>query len=165
MKKEMWQLCQIRQGPEIIIHNGDWVGYFQTADGVNYSSVGGSYDSLEELRAGQQIQEHPCKCCGGLISKPTVRMKTMMLCFSCDFWHNRIEEYKKSDPNLCIINGTQYQVLKETGDDRRFNGFAGRKFCIEKDGKQIITTNLWFCGDIPERFRSQMPDNAKFIKL
>lgn len=42
-------------------------------------------------------------------------------------------------------------------------GFGGRRFWIRFfDGKTVTTNNLWYQGRIPDEFRSELPDNAKF---
>jgi len=43
-------------------------------------------------------------------------------------------------------------------------GFGGAEFKIKfKDGRTVVTQNLWSVGDIPEEYRNALPDNAKFI--
>src|SRR5205823_2378018 len=44
-----------------------------------------------------------------------------------------------------------------------FRGFGGTRFVIEMfDGTRFVTTNLWTQGEIPDRFRHLLPDNARF---
>jgi hypothetical protein len=83
------------------------------------------------------------------------------LCFSCWFWTEKIKD--KNKPQTVIAKGEMYWIGNEqyTGS---FRGFDGRKFIIEfNDGDIVTTTNLWFNGKIPERFREELKDNAKFI--
>jgi len=86
------------------------------------------------------------------------------LCFNCSFWTGIKEEYDKG--HKLVIDGNAYQVGEELPDHSpAFRGFAGRRFTIRQNGGKIIkTSNLWHNGKIPDRFREQMPDNAKFIQ-
>ena len=80
-------------------------------------------------------------------------------CYSKQFWIEKIEVKDK----LTIINGECYFIGDEN-DTSYFRGHAGRKFKIQKDNGEIIeTTNLWYNGEIPEEFREELKDNAKFI--
>jgi len=45
-----------------------------------------------------------------------------------------------------------------------FKGFGGRDFSIKfYDGRDIKTSNLWYQGEIPERFKEFLSDNAEFV--
>jgi len=78
-------------------------------------------------------------------------------CFHCDFWVQKIQSGKG-----VRINGHHYQIGRE-GD--AFPGFSGRRFVILfRDGTRVVTTNLWHQGEIPERFRDTLPDNAEFTE-
>ena len=42
-------------------------------------------------------------------------------------------------------------------------GFGGGCFWIRfKDGKTLTTNNLWYNGEVPSEFRSELPDTAEF---
>lgn len=89
--------------------------------------------------------------------------ENMNYCFSCEFWKEKEQLYNEG--NLIVINGRGYVVDNE--DSRRsFRGSAGRKFTIYRydTGETITTTNLWTNGDVPERFRNVLQDNAKFLE-
>jgi len=84
------------------------------------------------------------------------------LCFSCNFWNEKIGI--KNDPMVVRIDGCHYQIEDEIDEPIAFRGYGGRKFVILfDDGRKIVTTNLWFQGEIPKRFQERLPDNAKFI--
>lgn len=81
-------------------------------------------------------------------------------CFECSLWRERLSLVGNS--NVAIINGTFYTIGDEDSKDP-FRGFGGDKFIIKfKDGREVITTNLWCGGEISEHWRSQFPDNADF---
>lgn len=78
-------------------------------------------------------------------------------CFLCDFWVRKIQSGKG-----VRIAGHHYQIGVEGS---AFPGFSGRRFVILfRDGTKIVTTNLWHQGEIPERFRGELPDNAEFTE-
>jgi hypothetical protein len=44
-------------------------------------------------------------------------------------------------------------------------GFGGIEWKIlYKDGRFVVTRNLWFGGDIPKEYWEALPDNAEFVK-
>ena len=81
-------------------------------------------------------------------------------CFSCSIWRERLPLVGR--PNIAIIDGTFYTIGDED-DPSPFRGFGGDKFVIKfKDGREVVTTNLWCGGDIDEHWKSKFPDNASF---
>ena len=87
--------------------------------------------------------------------------KARQLCFHCLFWHEKID--RRDDPIVARIDGSHYVIGDERQGKGQFSGFGGRRFAITfHDGRTIITHNLWSQGDIPERFRSRLPDNASW---
>jgi hypothetical protein len=97
------------------------------------------------------------------------RMNKDKLCFSCVHWDL---ESNKNDPRRVIIDGYCYGVGdKEPPRDGKGRvrgemwGFGGRRFDIEiiATGQKFTTHNLWGGGNIPERFREKLPDNARFL--
>lgn len=82
------------------------------------------------------------------------------LCFDCDFWLEYVE--RASESTSIRVDGRHYII----GDEQAvsiFRGHGGREFRIEfKDGRIVTSTNLWQQGEIPERFRDKLPDNAVF---
>ena len=81
------------------------------------------------------------------------------LCFNCLFWTEYVET--KSDHSHLVVNNNHYVIGPATGYQ---GGFGGAKFNIKfNDGREVTTTNLWMQGDIPERFRDRLPNNAVFV--
>ena len=83
-------------------------------------------------------------------------------CFECSFWEGQI-----GAGNNVVIAGVHYRVdfaqpLK-TGDPNHL-GMSGRKYHIQMtDGRSVVTNDLWYQGQIPERFRDRLPDNAVMV--
>ena len=76
-----------------------------------------------------------------------------------DYWLKRIE--RRNCETQVVIDGTMYQIGRE--DESGFRGFGGRPFAIEFfDKRKVVTTNLWCNGKIPDEYRNQLPDNAKW---
>lgn len=106
-----------------------------------------------------------CKLCGAketpntYFTAPSMWRKEM--CFSCDLWTRRAEELKTyPEHTIAIANGTYYCIGDENTNGIR--GFGGAKVKITfNDGTEIISTNLWCGGDIPDHLRTLLPDNAK----
>lgn len=91
-------------------------------------------------------------------------MEERHLCHSCNFWHNHIENDATVNKDVFVIaNGVHYIIGDENSTDY-FRGFGGAKVTIKfKDGRVIKSSNLWCQGNIPERFRNEMPDNAEIV--
>ena len=107
-----------------------------------------------------------CKECGIEVDSTkwsdTLDLETKQLCHNCNFWMDYVEE--ADDPNSVRINGNHYWVGNEEDfKDKGMRGFDGKLFVIKfKDGRVVRTTNLWYQGQIPERFEDRLPDNATF---
>ena len=113
-----------------------------------------------------------CKECSAEISlnymeSSKTRMIERKLCFICLFWSNYVDcvEFGTiATQRIARINHKHF-VIGNEGKSRRaeFRGYGGAKFVIIfNNGDRVETTNLWAQGEIPERFRNRLPDNAKF---
>ena len=81
-------------------------------------------------------------------------------CFKKHYWNQIVKEKEEH----IVINGVCYC---DDGDrperNAPFLGHSGRRFWIKYlDGRTITTNNLWYQGEIPEEYRSALPDNAEF---
>ena len=89
------------------------------------------------------------------------------LCFDCSFWENLITKAEQRESGSIRIDGHHYYVdLKNPikGGIPSHRGFAGRSWNIRfRDGATVRTDNLWYQGQIPERFKDRLPDNADFV--
>ena len=83
-------------------------------------------------------------------------------CFDCSFWIKKIDISEEDQARRVIVNGQHHRLgIDNVGP---FRGFGGRAFRIQfQDGRIVETSNLWHQGEIPEKFREWLPDNATFI--
>lgn len=120
-------------------------------------------DSLPEEHRQPPTRCQHCRCYINFNYMNYLALISHQSCFTCNHWLEVIERYKSGD--LLVIDGTTYHDAGRSSEPRRsFLGFGGREFQIQtQDGKIIRTNNLWCGGEIPERWRPQLPDNAKFL--
>jgi hypothetical protein len=105
-----------------------------------------------------------CIICGREIdeSKYSHKIICSSECFHIDFWNDNVEI--KDDPKVVRVNGEQYYIGKENSRSS-FRGFGGNKFTIKFfDGREVVSTNLWYNGKIPKDYKELLPDNAEFIR-
>lgn len=100
------------------------------------------------------------------------QMRGRQLCFSCNFWINRIEKFDEDgDRTYLTVDGAVYSFYtKEPMVDKSkhgFLGFGGRVWWIyfPSTDTRIKTNNLWHGGDVPEHFRDRIKDNAEFLHV
>lgn len=80
------------------------------------------------------------------------------ICFTCAFW--RVTASRKHET---VIDGRIYMVGNRP-EGGKFNGMAGRRFEIEYfDGRKVTTFDLWSGGEIPEKYKPQISDTARFL--
>jgi galactose-1-phosphate uridylyltransferase len=86
------------------------------------------------------------------------------LCIYCGIWENRARSNR--DRNQVRVDGKLYVILHERRDTRFAEDAMLYAHHIEfKNKNKSFTTNLAYCGIIPDYFKSRLPDNAKFIEL
>jgi hypothetical protein len=117
----------------------------------------------------QNNKEIKCSICGNednlnrwVKCNQTKIMEQENVCFNCAFW---LEKIALTDENTVVVNGVRYTIGDENSNSP-FKGFGGREFNIEFfDGRKVTSHNMWYQGEIPERFRSypELQDNARFI--
>ena len=110
-----------------------------------------------------------CKDCGveGYYTDYVGQEKSIIdsegVCFSCAFWRVRVPGLKTPAPTTAIIDHRLYTIGPRT-EYSRHNGMAGRKFVIKfHDGRIVSTRDLWSSGEILEKYRAEIPDNAEFL--
>jgi hypothetical protein len=92
------------------------------------------------------------------------------------FWEDIIAQDSKPDSNAVIVNHRHYYIGNEyPKDGNGFRGFGGRLFqwrwldemsaayqeAVEAPIRQ--STNMWYQGIIPPKFREALPDNAVWV--
>lgn len=115
-----------------------------------------------------------CRECGGNIEpnrwQPRIGRVLVenQLCIRCQGWLEAVLE--KDDPKQVRVDGWVFNIAPEDPELRKMTGgfglgHGGRRFRIRfDDGREVVTTNLWNSGEIPERFRKRLPDNAVFVR-
>jgi len=85
-------------------------------------------------------------------------------CFECSFWLKKVELPQEDKSRQVIFSGQHYMIGVE--DSGPIKGFGGSKFIIFfYDGRKVETSNLWSQGEIPERFRKMLLDNAHLFPV
>ncbi len=135
--------------------------------GGEVCSMSRGYDTLDELKVKEKITDNPCCSCGGIVITNYTNgqvLRDKNLCFSCNFWDEKIEEQHK--PNKFVINGAFYSDGGRSNKPNHCLGFGGAEFKIETfDGRIIETNNLWCASKISKYYIDKFPDNAKFCKV
>lgn len=94
------------------------------------------------------------------------QLRERQFCFYCSFWWDYVEMRADGDTFMGnriarILNNHYILMPYEQGKPL---GFGGREFVIRfLDGTEVTTRNLWHQGEIPERFRVHLPNNAVFV--
>lgn len=104
-----------------------------------------------------------CVVCGGL-DKMAYPYSDPGTCFLCSFWlqHSRWDRVENAGRAL-VVNGHHY-LIGEPGAFGSERGFYGAEFIFEwVAGGRGSSTNMWYQGEVPARFRHLFPDNARFI--
>lgn len=110
-----------------------------------------------------------CSCCGVPMEIDTFDQRASLtklmhkkqLCFTCAFWKDKIEN---PVPDREIINGSHYVIHEWQSERCHFQGFGGASmYILKNDGTVKRSNNVWFQGNIPDRFKSELSNTAKFI--
>ena len=164
MKKKTWFLASNKE-ETIILHATPQDAISKKL--FNWGSLSASSETKENLIKDQGIPVEPCKVCGNVFGTnfhDPVKQKLLEknICHTCDFWQSK--EDIKDNPRTVRVKGTHYYIEDDKPHNTSFLGFGGAEFNIKfNDGRLVITHNLWCQGDIPERFRGKLPDNAVFL--
>lgn len=119
------------------------------------------------MSAETDTMRRVCKDCGAVdystAFTPNCAEKKVIdaegVCFTCAYW--RVAIAKKHDT---VIEGRIYSVGNVHRPPGPHNGMAGRRFDIEYfDGRLVTTHDLWGGSEVPERYRQQIPDTARFL--
>lgn len=126
-----------------------------------------AYDTEEELRDKEKIVGI-CEC-GSLISAKYGgdsgrAMAKHNCCFTCAFWLEKVEMSPSDAARRLIVGGVHHMVAPEDRNDG-FRGFGGYRFKFRRLGQDNVetSTNVWYQGEIPKRFRALLPDNAEWV--
>ena len=141
--------------------------WFSGQYGGMYGKSSAPYRTREEAEAtlahesGQPTTT--CTHCGYLINFAYMNWRSLLkhkACFICDHWLSVIE---RDNPKRIVIDGHIYSDGGRNRQSLGTLGFGGREFhIVMNDGTEIKTNNLWSGGEIPEKWRERLPDNARF---
>lgn len=86
-------------------------------------------------------------------------------CFSCAFWTTRLD-CKTVIDGMAVYPGDR--TAEDVDGKHHPLGCSGALMHIEYTsgefaGVRISTQDLWHSGEVPEAFREQLPDNAKYL--
>lgn len=93
-------------------------------------------------------------------------------CYTDMFWseHHRLDNEnagRRGRGEAVVVDGAHYIVNPVVENPRvpRALGMGGRlmRFRLQ-DGRVLESNDVWFQGDIPERWRDRLPDNAEFYR-
>lgn len=90
------------------------------------------------------------------------RLVSVGICPDCDFWMDKWR--MRDNPEVARINGNHYMIGKTVANPLQPKGMGGIRIHFN-DGRVVTTDSLWHQGEIPERFRTCLPDNAVFAEL
>lgn len=79
-------------------------------------------------------------------------------CWDCQFWVKRLVH----DPRRVFVDQSHgYCTIGGAAAPSKHNGFAGAWWTITfDDGRVVETCDLWFGGEVPERFRDRLIPTA-----
>lgn len=118
----------------------------------------GPYQVKEHAGRFYALEEGRCSSSG-----PTLESAMHSVNLYRNFWREKIAI--KDEPTTARINGWHYQIGDESPSYAPTRGFGGERHTIRfRDGREVVTTNLWTQGEIPAYLRNELPDNAEFVK-
>lgn len=154
-------------GPGIHVAPGaertEWVGTHPHRRQETYVDTWGRYFR------GKLDHEDRCQECGlwieyGGFAGMERERAPIAFCWDCKFWLARIP----LDGKHFVAEGSDglpyYYSLGPHAIPSSHNGFGGAWHTVTfNDGRVVETCDLWFGGDVPERFRDRLPVTATLI--
>jgi hypothetical protein len=117
-----------------------------------------------------------CKLCPGKGSAAEVagvgeRMARWRVCRSCDFWltcagYRALGDQDPDGRRVLRVDGRHYMTWtdeQERPPETGYTSRADRPYVLLEDEIVRSARWLWLMGTIPDRFREQLPDNARFL--
>jgi DNA-directed RNA polymerase subunit RPC12/RpoP len=141
-------------------------------DKLNHTPNGYVCDECVPEELVQRGPSMRCSLCGNReifgsgSDKDVARFRANQMCFSCDHFYQLIPI--KDEPTTVRVEGRHYMIAPDLPErtDSWHAGHGGALFRIQfNDGRYAESRNLWCQGDIPEHFRTQLPDNATFLPI
>jgi hypothetical protein len=90
----------------------------------------------------------------------------LMICdevFSRRFWDEKV--VIKDAPYVMRVEHCHY-IIGNPDPTNPFRGHGGAKFIFERldTGERIVSTNVWYQGEIPTDYDDILPDNARIVE-
>lgn len=100
-----------------------------------------------------------CDACG----QPQAYTNGTSTCYPCVFWQTWVAD--RDRPYAVRVGGHHYSIhAAPPGTPKAHKGMSGDLRTVRFfDGRTVETDNVWHQGEIPVRFRAQLPDNAEFV--
>lgn len=141
----------------------EWIGEWPNREKVAF------IDSWVRMLRGTFDHEDRCQECdkfieyGRFIGMERERAP-LAHCWDCKFWLPRIAALH--DGKHFVAEGSDgkpyWYSLGSKKTPSSHNGFAGRWHTVTfTDGRVVETCDLWFGGDVPERFQDRLPVTAE----
>jgi len=128
-------------------------------------------DGGEPCAVGEHADDFTCRECGDVFNTGYPlggdRLRKAGLCLNCDFWHSVIRSVEAG--GSFVIDGHAYTVGREPSaydlkHHRSHLGFGGERWHVRwPKGREVVSHNVSHRGEVPERFRGRLPDNAEHV--
>jgi hypothetical protein len=115
---------------------------------------------IADAAAAEAGQAHPCEHCKGADSEERYAWR----CFTCKYWLDLVA--LGVDGRSIICAGIHQRLGTQTERVApELRGHSGRKARVHYlDGRVVETVDLWYQGEIPQRFRDQLADNVSRVE-
>lgn len=143
---------------------------FTSDDGIRWKCDPAAQSGLSGCTLQHLVEmfDHdlPDCACGAVIQARDGRRTDR--CFSCNHWLRLNEEYGDTRLVMLTYTGERGHYLdggRSSGPSSSL-GFGGAelRWRMLSTGEERSTNNMWFQGDIPERFHDMFPINAEMIR-
>lgn len=163
MREDKWQPWHVHHGKY------GWCIREVNADGGESSMSFGDDKVAAEAELARIRANGDCVECGSplydhWIEPVKTQVLTRELCHTCLHWTGYVET--SANPAHLVVNGYHYVIEPDRPKGYRgFEGHGGAEFVIRfKDGREVVSHNLWAQGRIPRWFRDRLPDSAEFVQ-
>lgn len=124
------------------------------------------FPGLEKHHA-YALPPHYCVDCGqrdllGWMDSVRAKLEATGLCHTCLHWAESRQALRAKSWKHFVAKGSFYTI----GDTYEGQGFGGSRWHVTWPcGHVEDTKNLWHGGDVPERWRERLPDNAELVSV
>lgn len=83
--------------------------------------------------------------------------------FLAKFWHEKLKDYKNNSHLFVKANGNLYFISPNEACPKDFKGHGGAKIKFVLGDKEIISTNVWYSGEIPAYLANEFGPEYQLI--